>query len=87
MKRLIRRLFKNYLMSHKQKTIVNGTVSEELPTSKGVPQVSILGPLFFSLYINDFHECSSRSKILQYSNDKQLYFSFTYYNGESTVMY
>ena len=43
----------NYLSNRKQKTLVNGTISQYLDVSCGVPQGSVLGPLFFLIYVND----------------------------------
>ena len=42
-------LLKSYLMNHTQKCQVNGTISSEQLIKCGVPQGSILGPLFFLL--------------------------------------
>ena len=42
-----------YLFSRKQKVILNGKESVVLSINSGVPQGSILGPLFFIIFIND----------------------------------
>ena len=44
-------LLKSYLIYRTQKCQVNGTISSEWLIKCGVPQGSILGPLFFLLYI------------------------------------
>ena len=46
-------LLKSYLIDRTQKCQVNGTISSDRLIKCGVPQSSILGPLFFLLYINN----------------------------------
>ena len=43
----------NYLCGRKQYTMANGVTSPYVNITCGVPQESILGPLFFIVYVND----------------------------------
>ena len=53
---------KSYLSDRIQFTKVNGRESSKMNIQYGVPQGSILGPLFFLLYVND----------IQYSTDRDM---------------
>ena len=46
---------------------------QEIPT--GIPQGSILGPLFFSIYINNLINSSNIFNYLMYADDTTLYFN------------
>ena len=46
---------KEFLVGRTQRVRVGGQLSKEVKVNLGVPQVSILGPLLFLVYINDIY--------------------------------
>ena len=79
------KLLKNYLTNRRQYEVYNSQNSETLDISTGVPQGSILGPLFFSMCINDLITVSNKLKFIMYADDTTIYFNledFDPYNLE-----
>ena len=62
----------SYLSNRSQKCQINGFLSSEKVIRCGVPQGSILGPLFFLLYINDLPQCLSKTKPRLFADDTNL---------------
>ena len=65
-------LLGNYLSSRKQRVVINGKTSEYFQVESGVHQGSVLGPLFFLIYISDL-EIDIKSKIKFFSDDTMIY--------------
>ena len=65
-------LLKSYLTNRKQYVEIEDTKSKMLDISTGVPQGSILGPLLFIIYVNDFALSSEKFKFVMYADDTTL---------------
>lgn len=71
------KFFHSYLSSRKQRVLINGFLSDVKEITCGVPQGSVIGPILFSLYINDLPKALSSSQIIMYADDAALVVSGT----------
>ena len=65
--------FRSYLFNRSQVVSINNQLSDPLPVKSGVPQGSILGPLLFTIYINDLSSSISYSNLLKFADDVKCY--------------
>jgi len=65
----------NYLTDRTQCTSVNGNLSSSLSVEIGVPQGSILGPLFFIIFVNDLPSVTKLCKVVLYADDTALFYA------------
>ena len=68
-------LIASYLSNRMQSVKCNGVSSSLKIISSGVPQGSVLGPLLFSMFINDVFNCTHDAIMHAYADDVQLYLS------------
>ncbi len=63
----------SYLSNRKQRVFHNGSFSEAKNINCGVPQGSCLGPLSFSIFINDLPYVVDKANIVMYADDSTMF--------------
>ena len=64
----------SFLVGRKQCVVVDGKASKPTDVLSGVPQGTVLGPLFFLVYINDISkDLTPGTKIRLFADDSLLY--------------
>ncbi|MGL5754374.1 MAG: reverse transcriptase domain-containing protein, partial [Paraclostridium sp.] len=67
---------KSFLSNRLQSVEINSCISSSLPITSGVIQGSVLGPLLFLIYINDFSSILHTGIPFLFADDCKLVFSF-----------
>ena len=67
--------FQDYLFNRQQFVSYEKEMSHPRPVTCGVPQGSILGPLLFLLFFNDFPDCLKSCKTIMFADDTVVYAS------------
>ena len=68
--------FESYLSHREQVVKIQNTLSKPLPLTTGAPQGSILGPVLFTLCVNDLFRVPKHCKPLGYVDDTKLFLGF-----------
>lgn len=69
------KMLQSYLSNRKQTVIASGKASKTKMVPCGVPQGSILGPILFSMFINDVFDVCKNVSMHAYADDLQIYMS------------
>ena len=64
---------RSYLSGHLMQTEIDRKISNSKPIGLGVPQGSILGPLLFLIFVNDFPKCLTSGKAIMFTDDTNLF--------------
>lgn len=67
-------LITSYLQHRMQCVCIQGNLSRHKAITSGVPQGSLLGPLFFNFYINDISKINYGAKYITYADDTTIFF-------------
>ncbi len=69
---------RSYLTERKQTVNINGGLSSSIPLLYGVPQGSVLGPQFFTIYSSPIANIARKHglQVHMYADDTQLYLPF-----------
>ena len=76
-------LIENYLTNRQQLVKLGNMNSKLISMLIGVPQGSILGPLLFSIYVNNLSKSGPKLKCIMYADDTTLYSSLEHFDSNN----
>ncbi len=79
-------MMNSYLSGRKQQIKIGDIVSTWANLKKGVPQVSILGPLLFNVFINDIFYFIKKGTLYNYADDNTLSFNSPNFDELTNVL-
>ena len=59
----------SFISNRKQRVVVDNIITEYINITSGVPQGTVLGPILFSLTINDIKPVSPSSLLVKFADD------------------
>ena len=62
----------SFLTNRVQQVVLNGHKSSTIPVTSGVPQGSVLGPLLFTMFVNEILSIVS-SPVLMFADDTKIF--------------
>ena len=65
-------MIKSYLQNRSQLVQINSTMSTTTSINIGIPQGSVLGTLFFKIYVKDIKNCTNKFDIVSYADETTL---------------
>ena len=77
--------FHSYLVGRSQRLRIEDAISDVLSLKYGVPGGSILGPVLFTIYVNDLLSVPTYCKSACYVDDSKLYLSFPLSNMSTAI--
>ena len=78
--------FASYLFYRYQVVDINNKQSNEFYIYSGAPQGSILRPLLFLIFLNDFPDAFKKLKVLMYADDTVIYYAHSDINVIEKVL-
>ena len=79
-------LLDSYLSNRKQPIKINSILCSWSDIQKGVPHVSILGPLLFNVFINDIFYFVKKGTLYNYADDNTLSYGHPHFNVLTSVL-
>ena len=78
--------FKSYLNNRTQYVVYSNAISDIKTITHGVPQGSILGPLLFIIYVNNFSMASSLLFSILFADDTSVFIEGECYTGVINII-